>query len=132
MQHLPGQGSTAEEDDEDDVSVGGKKEKRRGSNCKLCGQKGEWDEGQVNKEDLLSLSGQLGGGSSSAFSLRLAESIKYISAKRFTATAKHIKQNASLSLLLFSPLLFFSLLFSRQGLLIFHAQLVFLSSVHIL
>lgn len=105
------------------------KKERRESNCKLCGQKGEWDEGQVNNEDLLSLSGQLGGGSSSAFSLRIAESIKYISAKRFTATVKHIKQNASVSLLLFSSLLLSSLV---KSFLTFHAQLVFLSSVHIL
>lgn len=83
----------------------------------------------MNKEDLLSLSGQLGGGSSSAFSLHLAESIKYISAKRFTATVKHIKQNASMSLLLFSSLLFSP---HVKGFLTFHAQMVFLSSLHIL
>lgn len=56
----------------------------------------------MSRKDLFSPSGRPGGCSSSAFPLHLAESIKYISAKRFTATAEHVEHNASTSL--FSPL----------------------------
>lgn len=86
----------------------------------------------MSRKDLLSLSGHPGGGSSSAFSLHLAESIKYISAKRYTATVEHIKQNASMSsLLLFSSLLSCHKLFNisrsaelRLRLLSFHVLAV--------
>lgn len=95
VQHLPGQRSTAGEEDD----AKGKKKKRERQECGRTG-------GRVSRKDLLSLSGHPGGGSSSAFSLHLAESIKYISAKRYTATVEHIKQNASMSsLLLFSSLM---------------------------